>query len=94
VLAGRVERVDPGRDADGGASSIPSVRARDAAVREVGDAVAPQTLCLLEAMKLLQRAQADDDRPRDCVHAENGKPVEFGAALFELEPTRVARPAL
>lgn len=61
---------------------------------EVGDVVAPgQTLCLLEAMKLFNELKADTAGRVTAVHAENGKPVEFGQLLFELEPI-VAPPAL
>jgi acetyl-CoA carboxylase biotin carboxyl carrier protein len=61
---------------------------------EVGDVVAPgQTLCLLEAMKLFNELKSDAAGRVLAVHAENGKPVEFGQLLFELEPI-VAPPAL
>jgi oxaloacetate decarboxylase alpha subunit len=54
---------------------------------EVGDVVAPgQTLCLLEAMKLFNELKADAEGRVTAIHAENGKPVEFGQLLFELEP--------
>ena len=61
---------------------------------EVGDVVGPgQTLCLLEAMKLFNELKADTSGRVAAIHAENGKPVEFGQLLFELEPI-VAPPAL
>jgi oxaloacetate decarboxylase alpha subunit len=61
---------------------------------ELGDVVAPgQTLCLLEAMKLFNELKADVGGRVTAIHAENGKPVEFGQLLFELEPI-VAPPAL
>ena len=54
---------------------------------EVGDVVEPgQTLCLLEAMKLFNELKADAAGRVTVIHAENGKPVEFGQLLFELEP--------
>jgi oxaloacetate decarboxylase alpha subunit len=54
---------------------------------EVGDVVAPgQTLCLLEAMKLFNELKAEATGRVAVIHAENGKPVEFGQLLFELEP--------
>jgi oxaloacetate decarboxylase alpha subunit len=54
---------------------------------EVGDVVAAgQTLCMLEAMKLFNELKADVGGRVTAVHAENGKPVEFGQLLFELEP--------
>jgi oxaloacetate decarboxylase alpha subunit len=61
---------------------------------EVGDVVAPgQTLCILEAMKLMNEVKADVEGVVRGVHADNAAPVEFGQLLFELEPL-VGRPAL
>ncbi len=61
---------------------------------EVGDVVAPgQTLCILEAMKLMNEVKADVEGVVRGVHAENTQAVEFGQLLFELEPL-AARPAL
>ena len=61
---------------------------------EVGDVVAPgQTLCILEAMKLMNEVKAEVEGVVRGVHAENAQPVEFGQLLFELEPL-VGRPAL
>ncbi len=61
---------------------------------EVGDVVAPgQTLCILEAMKLMNEVKAEVEGVVRGVHAENAEPVEFGPLLFELEPL-VGRPAL
>ena len=54
---------------------------------DLGDIVVPgQTLCMLEAMKLFNELKADTDGRVIAIHAENGKPVEFGQLLFELEP--------
>jgi oxaloacetate decarboxylase alpha subunit len=54
---------------------------------EVGDVVGPgQTLCILEAMKLMNEVKADVEGVVRAVHAENAQPVEFGQLLFELEP--------
>ncbi|HEU5216551.1 MAG TPA: acetyl-CoA carboxylase biotin carboxyl carrier protein [Gaiellaceae bacterium] len=61
---------------------------------EVGDVVAPgQTLCILEAMKLMNEVKADVEGVVRGIHAENAQPVEFGQLLFELEPF-AGRPAL
>jgi oxaloacetate decarboxylase (Na+ extruding) subunit alpha len=61
---------------------------------EVGDVVAPgQTLCILEAMKLMNEVKADVEGVVRAVHAENAQPVEFGQLLFELEPL-AGRPTL
>jgi oxaloacetate decarboxylase alpha subunit len=54
---------------------------------EEGDAVAPgQTLCILEAMKLLNEIKADTPGIVRVIHVGNAEPVEFGQLLFELEP--------
>ena len=56
--------------------------------------VAPgQTLCILEAMKLMNEVKAEVEGVVRRVHAENSEAVEFGQLLFELEPL-VGRPAL
>jgi oxaloacetate decarboxylase alpha subunit len=47
---------------------------------------AGQTLCILEAMKLMNEVKADLDAIVRAVHVENAQPVEFGQLLFELEP--------
>jgi oxaloacetate decarboxylase (Na+ extruding) subunit alpha len=61
---------------------------------EVDDVVAPgQTLCILEAMKLMNEVKAEVEGVVRGVHVENGAAVEFGQLLFELEPL-VGRPAL
>jgi oxaloacetate decarboxylase alpha subunit len=61
---------------------------------DVGDVVAPgQTLCILEAMKLMNEVKADVEGVVRAVHVENAQPVEFGQLLFELEPL-AGRPAL
>jgi len=54
---------------------------------EVGDVVAPgQTLCILEAMKLMNEVKAELEAVVRAIHVENAQPVEFGQALFDLEP--------
>ena len=57
------------------------------ALREEGDAVAPgQTLCILEAMKLMNEVKAEIEAIVRRVHVDNAQPVEYGQLLFELEP--------
>jgi oxaloacetate decarboxylase alpha subunit len=52
-----------------------------------GDTVAPgQTLCILEAMKLMNEIKADAAGVVRTIHVGNAEPVEFGQLLFELEP--------
>jgi oxaloacetate decarboxylase (Na+ extruding) subunit alpha len=54
---------------------------------EEGDAVGPgQTLCILEAMKLMNEVKADVEAVVRAIHVGNAEPVEFGQLLFELEP--------
>jgi oxaloacetate decarboxylase (Na+ extruding) subunit alpha len=54
---------------------------------EEGEPVgAGQTLCILEAMKLMNEVKADIDGIVRTIHVENAQPVEFGQLLFELEP--------
>jgi oxaloacetate decarboxylase (Na+ extruding) subunit alpha len=54
---------------------------------EEGDVVAPgQTLCILEAMKLMNEVKADMEAVVRRIAVENAQPVEFGQVLFELEP--------
>jgi acetyl-CoA carboxylase biotin carboxyl carrier protein len=54
---------------------------------EEGDAVAPgQTLCILEAMKLMNEIKSDAPGIVRAIHVGNAEPVEFGQLLFELEP--------
>jgi oxaloacetate decarboxylase alpha subunit len=52
---------------------------------------AGQTLCILEAMKLMNEVKADVEGIVRGIHVENAAPVEFGQLLFELEPV-VGRP--
>ncbi len=51
----------------------------------VGDQVAEgDTLCIVEAMKMLNQIEADRDGVVRAVLAENAAPVEYGQALFVL----------
>jgi oxaloacetate decarboxylase (Na+ extruding) subunit alpha len=52
---------------------------------------AGQTLCILEAMKLMNEVKSDVEAIVRAIHVENAEPVEFGQLLFELEPV-VGRP--
>jgi acetyl-CoA carboxylase biotin carboxyl carrier protein len=47
---------------------------------EVGD-----TLCIIEAMKMLNQIEADKAGTITAVLAENGQPVEFGQNLFIID---------
>jgi len=52
---------------------------------------AGQTLCILEAMKLMNEVKTDVEGIVRAIHVENAAPVEFGQLLFELEPV-IGRP--
>jgi len=52
---------------------------------------AGQTLCILEAMKLMNEVKTDVEGIVRAIHVENAQPVEFGQLLFELEPV-IGRP--
>jgi acetyl-CoA carboxylase biotin carboxyl carrier protein len=50
---------------------------------EIGQSVnAGDTLCIIEAMKLLNEIEADQGGVIKSVLAENGQPVEYGQPLF------------
>lgn len=50
---------------------------------QVGDTVKEgQTLCIVEAMKLLNEIEADASGVIKAILVENGQPVEFGEPLF------------
>jgi len=54
---------------------------------EEGDPVAPgQTLCILEAMKLMNEVKAEIEGIVRKIHVRNAEPVEYGQLLLELEP--------
>jgi oxaloacetate decarboxylase alpha subunit len=54
---------------------------------EEGDIVAAgQTLCILEAMKLMNEVKSDLEAVVRKIHVDNAQPVEFGQLLFDLEP--------
>jgi oxaloacetate decarboxylase alpha subunit len=60
---------------------------------EEGDTVAPgQTLCILEAMKLMNEIKADAAGIVRAIHVGNAESVEYGQLLFELEPVSSAPP--
>lgn len=53
---------------------------------EIGSTVKEgDTLCIIEAMKLLNEIESDKSGVVKAVLAENGQPVEFGQALFVIE---------
>ncbi|MDN5935070.1 MAG: acetyl-CoA carboxylase biotin carboxyl carrier protein [Nitrosospira sp.] len=53
---------------------------------EVGQTVkAGETLCIIEAMKLLNEIESDKSGVIKAVLVENGQPVEYGEPLFVIE---------
>ena len=56
---------------------------------EIGSQVRKgQTLCILEAMKLMNELEAEIDGTIRAILVENTDPVEFGQALFLIEPAK------
>jgi len=54
---------------------------------EIGSVVKKgQTLCIIEAMKLMNEIESEVAGKVTEVLAQNGQPVEFGQALFRVEP--------
>jgi acetyl-CoA carboxylase biotin carboxyl carrier protein len=55
---------------------------------KVGDLVeAGRTVCIIEAMKLMNEIEADISGEVVQILVENGQPVEYGEPLFALRPT-------
>ncbi len=54
---------------------------------EKGESVAKnQTLCIIEAMKLMNEIEADVEGTLEEIYIKNGKPVEYGQRLFAIRP--------
>lgn len=63
-------------------SSSPGAKA----FAEVGDQVkAGQPVCIIEAMKIMNEIEADQDGTITKILVENGQPVEYGQPLFIIE---------
>ena len=53
---------------------------------EIGDVVKKgQTMCIIEAMKLMNEIESDVDGVVTAILVENGKPVEYGQKLFTIQ---------
>jgi acetyl-CoA carboxylase biotin carboxyl carrier protein len=64
------------------ASSSPGAKA----FVEIGDEVkVGQTLCIIEAMKMMNQIESDKAGRVTSIMARNGDPVEFGQPLFVVE---------
>ncbi len=56
------------------------------AFAEVGDQVKQgQAVCIIEAMKIMNEIEADQDGTITKILVENGQPVEYGQPLFVIE---------
>lgn len=54
---------------------------------KVGDSVEPgQVLCIIESMKLMNEIEAETAGTIVAKLVENGRPVEYGEALFSIRP--------
>jgi acetyl-CoA carboxylase biotin carboxyl carrier protein len=54
---------------------------------KVGDSVEPgQVLCIIESMKLMNEIEAEVAGVVASKLVENGRPVEYGEALFAIRP--------
>jgi acetyl-CoA carboxylase biotin carboxyl carrier protein len=54
---------------------------------DIGDTVKKgETLCIIEAMKLMNEIEADVDGTIVEIYGENAKPVEYGQKLFAILP--------
>jgi acetyl-CoA carboxylase biotin carboxyl carrier protein len=47
-----------------------------------------QTLCIVEAMKLMNEIESDESGEVVRIFVENGQPVEYGQPLFGIRPSR------
>jgi acetyl-CoA carboxylase biotin carboxyl carrier protein len=56
---------------------------------EIGEPVHKnQTLCIIEAMKLMNEIESDIDGVFEEIFVQNGKPVEYGKKLFAIRPEK------
>lgn len=54
---------------------------------EKGESVGKnQTLCIIEAMKLMNEIEAEIEGTLEEIYIKNGKPVEYGQKLFAIKP--------
>ncbi len=49
-------------------------------------AIKNKTLCIIEAMKLMNEVESDVDGTVEKIFIKNGKPVEYGQKLFAIKP--------
>ena len=52
---------------------------------ELGDTIEEgQTLCIIEAMKVMNEVKAEQSGTLEAILVENSEPVEFGTPLFRI----------
>ena len=67
-------------------AAAPAAAVEDASFVEVGDSVqAGDTLCIIEAMKILNEIESDKTGVVKKICCDNGQGVEYGQALFIIE---------
>ena len=55
----------------------------------IGDTVNPgDTICIVEAMKIMNEIQAEDSGVVEEILIQNASPVEFDQVLFKLKPSK------
>ena len=62
-------------------------------VKEGDEVAAGQTLCIVEAMKLMNEIEAEEVGTVREVCLDDATPVEYGTVLFYIEPHSAAQPA-
>ena len=67
-------------------STGPPSRGRRRSSRSATSLRPGQTLCILEAMKLMNEVKSELEAVVRAIHVDNAQPVEFGQVLFDLEP--------
>ena len=77
---GKVLAVGPGKTMDNGEVRAVSVKEGDLVVE--GD-----TLCIIEAMKIMNNIEAEHSGRIIKILVENGKSVEYNQPLFEIKPS-------
>jgi acetyl-CoA carboxylase biotin carboxyl carrier protein len=60
----------------------------DAFVKVGAHVESGQTLCIVEAMKLMNEIESDETGEVIRIFVENGQPVEYGQPLFGIRPSR------
>ena len=56
---------------------------------QVGDKVSVgDTLCIIEAMKMMNQIEAETAGTIKSIRVQNGDPVEYGEVLFVIEPSK------